>query len=70
MRIQFTIEDDEALICEAWSRDRSIPIHDLARSALLSAVKRDIGKKHVLEAVRTIVREEMAKYRPPTDVLP
>ena len=31
----------------------------------LSAVKRDIGKGHVLDAVRAIVREEISKHHSP-----
>ena len=69
-RIQFEIADDEALLCEAWSHDKGIPLHDLARSALLSAVKRDLGRSHVLDAVRVIVREELVNYHEsPADAL-
>ena len=67
-RVQFEIADDEALLCEAWSRDRGIPLHDLARSALLSAMKRDVGKGHLLDAVRVIVREEIVNYHEPPEV--
>ena len=62
MRIQFKLDADETLLAEAYARDRGIPIHNLARSALLSALKRDLGRSHVVDAVRVIVQEELAKH--------
>jgi hypothetical protein len=58
-RVQFTLTGADELLAEGYEADRNIPLCDLARSALLSAIKREAGRSGLLDAVRQIVREEM-----------
>ena len=59
-RVQFTLTGDNEMLADGYEADRNIPLHDLARSALLSAIKREVGRGGLLAATREIVRREVA----------
>jgi hypothetical protein len=59
-RIQFGLDDDDYALAVAHSADRHIPIADLARSALMSSVKRDAGRGGLMAEIDRIVRVRVA----------